>query len=263
MCGGDVYEGYNDQPYYRCIFRDSFIWRRKDFKKRNFDGIVFFSNGENEYRFQDKTIVAKKGDILFLPGNLPYRGIAHTNMSSYYVINFLCTSEDAFELLDAPCVYTPRDFETMRVRFENILGVWKRQQIDVGLKVKSFLYSILCETISEHRMTAPRQLTDSILQYIVDHTGDPLLTVNDLCSRFSISASQLRRNIYKATGLTPNEYILQLRLNKAKYELACTKKTIKQIAFDCGFASQYYFSRCFSKSLTISPTDYRRYYHEE
>ena len=61
-----------------------------------------------------------------------------------------------------------------------------------------------------------------------------------ICGRFFISESQLRRNIKKATGLPPDEYIRRLRINRAKNELISTQWKICEISESCGFSSPYY-----------------------
>ena len=97
-----------------------------------------------------------------------------------------------------------------------------------------------------------------IVSYIAKNIGDSTLSVADLCRKFFISESQLRRNIQRATRLTPSEYILTLRLNRAKNELSYTDRSVMEIAARCGFASPYYFSRCFSEEMGMSPLAYRK-----
>ncbi|MBR3942651.1 MAG: helix-turn-helix domain-containing protein [Clostridia bacterium] len=49
-----------------------------------------------------------------------------------------------------------------------------------------------------------------------------------------------------------------MRLNKAKKELKNCKKTIQQIAEDCGFSNQFYFSRYFTSCYGVSPYQFRK-----
>ena len=102
---------------------------------------------------------------------------------------------------------------------------------------------------------------DVIVAYIAENVGNPDLSVGQLCRKFFISESQLRRNIQRATRLAPSEYILTLRINRAKNELSYTDRSVKEIAARCGFASPYYFSRCFRQSTGLSPLAYRKNSH--
>ena len=62
----------------------------------------------------------------------------------------------------------------------------------------------------------------------------------------------------RAVGLTPQQYICHKRLDYAKQLLLTTSLTQKQIAGSSGFTDPLYFSRVFSRSIGMSPSDYRR-----
>ena len=239
-------------------YRKQDNWERNSFIPRTYDCIVLFTEGKIEYNFLEKTIIAQKGDLLFIPGNIPYSGKKHSNLSEYFVIDFTCAYDYEFQDLGTPALITPSNFDDFYQKFLNAVHFWNRQSIGVNMKLKSLVYTILSElfkTPETRQFTTP---VDNIIDYISNNLGNADLTVTNLCNHFFISESQLRRNLQKATGLKPNDYILTLRINKAKNKLAFTEKNIKTIAFECGFTSQYYFSRCFSQNAGISPSEYRK-----
>jgi len=233
-------------------------WGRQNFSPRSFDAVVFFTEGKIEYHFFDKSVVAQKGDVLFLPKDIPYSGVRYTDTVSYFVLNFLCADDGGFENFGAPTVFTPESYNLMLSKFSSALEFWNRQPMDVFLKVKSIAYSIISEYFEQNYDSKSDSLLDDIVEYIIKNLSDPTLKVSLLCDRFFISESQLRRNFMKTIGSNPNEYILALRINHAKNELLCTQKSIKQIAMECGFSSPYYFSRCFSELEKETPTAYRK-----
>jgi transcriptional regulator GlxA family with amidase domain len=51
---------------------------------------------------------------------------------------------------------------------------------------------------------------------------------------------------------------MNLRLKKAKELLVTTNMSIKQIAFEMGFQSNYYFTRIFTKKMGVTPTGIRK-----
>jgi AraC family L-rhamnose operon transcriptional activator RhaR len=53
------------------------------------------------------------------------------------------------------------------------------------------------------------------------------------------------------------QYIIMKRIQHAKALLGASQKSIKSIAFECGFESEHYFSRLFRKVAGVSPTDFR------
>jgi len=239
-------------------YRENKNWKRQTFSPRSFDAVVFFTEGKIEYHFSDKSVTAQKGDILFLPKDVPYSGIRHTDIVSYFVLDFLCAEDGEFERFGAPAVFPAGNYNRMLSKFSSALELWNRQPINVSLELKSIIYAIISTFFEQRNPPQTVTATDEIIEYIIENLGDTSLKVSELCNRFFISESQLRRNFIKATGSKPNEYILALRINKAKRELICTEKPIAQISYECGFSSPYYFSRCFSEVEKETPTAYRK-----
>ena len=239
------------------FYRHESKWARSTCKTRYYDAVVFFAEGEIEYRFPQKTVVARKGDILFLPGNLPYTGQRITEHCSYYVIDFLCLDEKQFENFGAPCSFAVADSQKVLRRFERALRLWNQPSIDTVIGLKEHLYSLLRERFFAREEGGSQTAKNHILQYIESNLYDPDLSVSKICKDLYISDSQLRRSVHKLTGISPNEYITLVKLNKAKVMLSTSDESIKAISCACGFTSPYYFSRVFSKALGMSPSAYR------
>lgn len=225
-------------------YRRSRNWQRTLCKPRGYCGIVLFTHGEIRYDFPGKSLVARAGDLLLLPGNVPYSGQRLTEQTGFYVLDFLC-EEDCF----APAVLPGH--RELTVAFDQMVKHWEKQTIDGLLKLKSFAYGVLADA-------AEPRAADRIIDLIEQQLHDPALSVAGLCKTLYISESQLRRKVLRATGLTPNAYILTLRLNKAKKLLIYSRDSIQQVAFACGFSSPYYFSKCFTRQTGQTPTAYRR-----
>ncbi len=237
---------------------DTSTWARSEPRERNRNGLVLFTNGEIEYFFPNRSIVATRGSVMLFPSNIPYYGLARSKRVAYCVLDFQTLSENEISDLGAPCITKSKNFDQLYHDFSNVVSVWEQQKINSVIQAKAFLYATLALLVENDERNHTNQESNDILTYIFDHYADPDISVSSLCERFYISESQLRRNILKITGLTTNEYITYLRLNRAKRELICTKNSIKQIADECGFSSAYYFSRCFHLHEKISPKEYRQ-----
>lgn len=99
-----------------------------------------------------------------------------------------------------------------------------------------------------------KQITDLIYKEI-DNTQNIIDTIS---GKACLSSSQLNRKIKAATGMTTSNYILKVRLNKARQVLTRSRKPIGEIAMDCGFNDFAYFSRSFKKEFGMTPTSFQR-----
>ncbi|MGN9163080.1 helix-turn-helix domain-containing protein [Clostridium sulfidigenes] len=79
-----------------------------------------------------------------------------------------------------------------------------------------------------------------------------------ISKEFGISTSHLTRLFKEYTGLTPNEYVSQLRINKAMQLLIKSNDTILEIAYDVGFKSLSNFYNYFKQNTGIAPKEYRK-----
>jgi len=74
----------------------------------------------------------------------------------------------------------------------------------------------------------------------------------------NIGYSYFRKMFKKYTGVPPVQYHLDLKILRAKEMLLYTDKSIKEISYDLGFQSIYYFSRIFKNKLGVSPSEIRK-----
>ncbi|MDR1161480.1 MAG: helix-turn-helix domain-containing protein [Tannerellaceae bacterium] len=75
----------------------------------------------------------------------------------------------------------------------------------------------------------------------------------------NMSRTRFFNQIKKITGTTPNDYLLSLKMNKARALLQHEKNfTISEIAYQLGFTNPAYFTKCFKKQFGITPQEYRK-----
>ena len=86
------------------------------------------------------------------------------------------------------------------------------------------------------------------------------ISMQDLAQSVYLSDRHFRRQFEKAYGISPMEYLLNLRLNAACSLLLSANLTITDAAMACGFSDGNYFSRVFHRKYGMSPTAYRHLY---
>ena len=91
---------------------------------------------------------------------------------------------------------------------------------------------------------------------VEEKMGDAELNVEDLGKDMGLSRVQLYRKLKSLTNYAPNELLRQARLKKAASLLASSEMTIAEIAYEVGFSSPSYFTKCYKEQFGESPTDF-------
>ena len=101
---------------------------------------------------------------------------------------------------------------------------------------------------------------ERFLNLLFDYTEEAWkntdLKVDDFSKHLGYSKSQLYRKMVSLTNKSPNTFLKEYRLNKALNLLNKKKGNISEIAFETGFNSLSYFSKCFQKRYKLLPSDY-------
>ncbi len=96
-----------------------------------------------------------------------------------------------------------------------------------------------------------------LLDTLRDYHTNPKFGIQDFCKITGMSKSKLYRQSTKILGLSPNELLREYRL-KESISLLKTDRNIAQTAFDCGFNSSSYFTKCFQERFGLQPLTYQK-----
>lgn len=80
----------------------------------------------------------------------------------------------------------------------------------------------------------------------------------DAADQLNIGYSRFRKIFKNYTGLSPGQYYIQLKIDRAKELLNEHSLSVKEIAFKLNFESYFYFAKLFKEKAGLSPTDYRK-----
>lgn len=99
---------------------------------------------------------------------------------------------------------------------------------------------------------------DLMNKYIYENLDDSSFSVEQLASKLNISRVQLYRKIKAILNVSISDYILNIRLEKAKVLLLESKLTISEIAYSVGFSSPSYFSSTYKNKFGKTPKSYKK-----
>lgn len=120
--------------------------------------------------------------------------------------------------------------------------------------------SLFGETLDMRAVSADYSVARA-QHYMEQHYGENI-TVSKLAELGYVSASSLNRRFKKETGITPIEYLIEIRIEKSKLLLRRKNIPVTEVALRCGFGSSAHFSACFQNRTGIAPSEYRDRYSE-
>lgn len=218
-------------------------------KKRVSYGLSFCIHGKITYTHLDKQFISDPGHAIILPKGADY--MLYGNETGLFpLINFDCTETFTDTFLSIP-LHNPESYLGDCKRIADSL-LFKKHRA----RAMSILYDIL-DRLSLESFTGNRAL-DIAVSCIEQNYGDSHLTNESLACVAGISEVYLRRLFKDCFGMPPRQYLLDIRIRKARQLLSEQHYSVTQIAEFCGFTSLYHFSRAFHDITGSTPTAYRK-----
>lgn len=226
-------------------------------------GLLYIERGEYLYSFDNKSFLAKAGNVVYLPPNstqYEYKILStEANTLTHQIeLNILdAKSNQPYRLSQNPMLIHVFEQSNIKNKFETIITNHKKQIFCFNLYADIFNILAIC---ANHSTMYSTQISNSkispALNYIKENynTKIEIRTLANLCY---LSESQLRRTFIKELGITPIKYKKNLMLSDACRLLISNELTISEIADILGFCDIYAFSHFFKKEKGISPSSYK------
>ena len=129
----------------------------------------------------------------------------------------------------------------------------------LGVLLVMFFREFNIDIADDHIMlSAKNDGIEKSMEYICDRLGGKF-TLDELAKVACMSRKHYCTTFKKINGTTPWEYITSKKIEMACELLITTKKTIIEIAFECGFSNSANFNRAFRKYSGKTPSEYRKY----
>ncbi|MCD9020844.1 AraC family transcriptional regulator [Cohnella silvisoli] len=240
------------------------------------DELTLILDGEGYYSSKEQNIKVAKGDLILIPSGLhhgfvcikPWKGISlhiHSDRAPSYC-HFLL--QNAYQNPQQHIVIahlSDDQLEWANISLHQLEVIWKREGhgeysydlMRVNLETLLLLYhdnKITSQPLTDKTDDGP--LIQKVLKEI-HQVYNTSITVNEIAARHFISESILRRKFSYALGISPKQYIINLRLEEAKRLLEQTNKAIEFISSEVGFTSSSRFYDLFVKSVGATPSEWR------
>lgn len=237
--------------------------------------IFYILEGSITHTLNGESHVLHTGDIVFLN----QQDIHHFARED----GNTCKHRDIIihtDFFDELCTFLGEDFKTAYHTnlLPKVLTLSLEQMEDYEHRITN---AILTSGInSEYRLASTRALCISLLNLLVEekirhndayypmwfrellgrfHMNDFLkVGLDDILEPFHFNKSYLCRRFRQYTGYTMTEYLNQIRLQQAAFQLQYTDNTILSVCNNVGFSSVSYFNKIFKQAYGVSPKDFRK-----
>lgn len=244
-----------------------------DFQSHDFYELYLLISGTREVFIENKLFIMQNNSICIIP---PYY-IHKTEGSAYSRINLYISKEYLTEsellILDKLSQYLAFSLNQKQMDFiyslliegssVDISDNKLRTNLLLSLSKATITYlgaqalQPLLDTATLPKKNAPNITVLKIVSYINDNYQKKI-TLDSLSKQFFISKNTLCKWFKQSMNSSIVQYVIYVRINKAKLYLSSTNKSMEKISELCGFPTANYFSLIFKKHLGTSPQNYRK-----
>lgn len=225
-------------------------------KGRTHHGFIYTVKGTETYHFDDTELAAAPNSVLYLPKGSCYGITLDGEDSVVILIDFELYSEQK-----SPPFLMKFDDEAIGNLFSDAEKCWNLKSSDCQSACKAFFYKICARMIRKNESylnTESYAVIEESVNYLHRHYLDKGFRVKQLSQRAKISSRYYERLFYSRFGMTPKEYVLDLKIARGKELLLCEKNLVRDVALQLGYSDIYHFGKIFKAKTGYTPGQYRK-----
>ena len=164
----------------------------------------------------------------------------------------------------------PESIEALMSLALNVSPTLNKKQLEKSIqdlpkysqkKLEAFaaLLPIISEYIEANNLLADADMTiGQLVKSYVKNNLSKKITLSDISWKLHYSTVTLTEHFKNEYDMTIMEYVMKKRMEKASRLLHNSELSIREVAEDCGFSDNEYFSRCFKNTYGVSPVTWRK-----
>lgn len=230
--------------------------------------VIFVTEGVLYITINGVKYTVTKGEFLVCPPSCYQEGNKQS-ICSFYWLHFWTENMKIVskEYITENVISLPIQGEIQN--FEKIIVMLKQLQDGIRSyrdeRLNNYLTTaILCEfhnqchknSVKTKKETSHEQIYNDILDYIKWYRNTNLKVI-DIANHFGYNEKYLSHLFHTIKGVSLKQYILQEKMELAKYILVDTNDTVASVAEQLGFRDSHNFMKAFKKQVGLTPTEYR------
>lgn len=231
--------------------------------------LIFIHSGQIQLNLVDTTVEIDSSQAILIYPKTCFQGGSATPTSKISVHHFSLDNNDNLptamvSLLDknnGHKIYQPTKVTTLEQDIERIISVTHENALLTNKDIRSALMILIIselQSITNQKM--PKLMISPELKKLITWLNENLannITLDDMANFMHLSTSHFRAGFRRQTGISPGNYLSNMRINKAAKLLRETLTPIKQIAKITGYRDITYFYHVFQKFYNMTPKIYR------
>lgn len=251
--------------------RAGFHFRKRTKEEVNQYVLMYCIEGEGWFEIDHQTQKVSANQVFILPKRKAHSyGSISNNPWTIYWIHFDGERAGFFaEGLDKPILVSPEKDSRIEERlklFEEIFSTLKngysRNNLDFSITALFYFLGSLkylstyraCTT--QNPQVQQRDVADEAIHFMRENIHKRLV-LKEISDYVGFSSSHFSAMFQRKTGYSPLNYLSQLKIQEACHHLDFTDMKVNQISMLIGFEDPFYFSRIFTKTMGVSPSEYR------
>ena len=244
--------------------------------------LVFCTKGHGLTTIEDISLKLGKSDLFVIGGNQSHTMSDFKDFEAYRLLfdfsmldaldektkntlgytSLFLISDSGYINYDYRCCITMTGhyFERLCGLMQELLFEYENDE-EPNESYMQFLFCSICTLIIKCFESRPKQhskiLFIKIVAELVKHLNESI-TVDEIAKSFGVSGRYFRKIFAEHDGASPAQFVIDMRLRRAKTLLSCSDKSITEIAFSCGFYDSSHLTRVFKKHEGTTPKEYRK-----
>lgn len=231
--------------------------------------LIYCVEGEGWIKIQDRLLELGKNQAAIIPAQTEHSYGALENGSwSIYWVHFSGKRIDIYQsIIGIELHIADTNMDNRLLLFEEMY-----QNLDLGYSPDNLEYSSVClhHFLASFKYASQFNLTktvreEDVIQRSIRYMKDMVeheITLVQLASMAGYSVSRYSALFVNKTSYAPMKYFHNLRIQRACQLLQFSDLKVKEIAYRLHFYNQYHFSKIFTQTMEITPSEYRRRYKD-
>ena len=165
------------------------------------------------------------------------------------------TAEDRIECYNAGAnayISKPFELKVLEARLDNFLMDKKTKQEEFRTDIEDINFNLLDATDID------KEFLKKVIEVIQENLSSSTFDVIQLADALAMSKSSLYRKTKAIIGLSPVEFIRNVRLKQGVKMLKNKSISVSEVAYTCGFSNPKYFSTCFKEEFGVTPKEFQK-----